>query len=192
VSTGGVAMKSVKLFLTFLKIAAVTIGGGYGMIPVIEDEIVRSAKYMPRDEFFLLISKAQLIPGPIAFNAAVFIGHKIDGLKGAIFSGVGVIIPPFITIIAIASFLRLFSENLYVQYFLKGARVATLAVLLNLALSMVRRKPTDRISILLVIGLTAVAFAFNLMAIVALLLSTFVFTLYMLLRRLHDEKKKLA
>lgn len=91
-----------KLFTIFAKIGAFTIGGGVAMIPLIEREIVDKNKWLSDEEFMDMISIAQSAPGLIAVNVAIFIGHKLGGLKGSIIATVGSVLPPFIIILLVA------------------------------------------------------------------------------------------
>ncbi len=94
-----------KLFLTFAKIGAFTFGGGWGMISVIEREIVDNYKWLYRAEFLDLLAVAQSMPGIMAVNIAVVVGDKLRGLGGAIAASIGTILPSFLIILLIAMFL---------------------------------------------------------------------------------------
>src|SRR5699024_2803092 len=78
------------LFLTFLKISPVTFGGGYAMISVIHREVSEKQKWVETDELLKVITLAQTIPGAIAINSALFIGHRVAGLRGALASLLGI------------------------------------------------------------------------------------------------------
>lgn len=102
-----------NLLTTFFKIGLFTFGGGYAMIPLIEEEIVRRKGWMADEEILDIISVSQSLPGPIAVNMAAFIGHRLKGFRGALMAGLGVILPSFLIIVLIA-------------YLLINANVATL------------------------------------------------------------------
>lgn len=93
----------LELFTTFLLIGLFSFGGGYAIIPIIEREVV-SHGWMTSQEIIDVIAVAGMSPGPIATNSAVFIGFQIAGFPGAIFSVLGMIIPPLIIVLLIASF----------------------------------------------------------------------------------------
>ncbi|MGI6049117.1 MAG: chromate transporter, partial [Petrimonas sp.] len=82
-----------ELFLVFFKIGAFTFGGGYAMIPLIRNEVVRKRTWLNDDEFMDMLAIAQSMPGPIALNTALFVGNKRRGFKGSLFSGLGIILP---------------------------------------------------------------------------------------------------
>lgn len=118
-----------ELFWTFFKIGAFTIGGGYAMIPLMEQEIVDRRKWLGREEFMDTMSLAQSMPGVFAVNMATNVGFRTRGLAGAIVAIVGNVLMPIIMIIAIAMFFRQFSDNLVVESIFKGIRPAVVALI---------------------------------------------------------------
>ena len=94
----------LTLFLTFLKIGAFTFGGGYAMIPLIQKEIAENKKWITEQDILDIIAIAESTPGPIAINAATFVGFKVCGFWGAFFSTLGIVIPSFI-VISLLSFI---------------------------------------------------------------------------------------
>ena len=118
-----------KLFVIFAKIGAFTIGGGVAMIPLIEREIVDKHKWISDEEFMDIISIAQSAPGLIAVNVAIFIGHKIAGIKGSVVATIGSVVPPFIIILLVAAVFTTFKDNTVVQAVFKGIRPAVVALI---------------------------------------------------------------
>lgn len=88
------------LFLTFLKIGAFTFGGGYAMIPLIEEETVKRRKWIADEDILDIVAVAESTPGPIAINAATFVGYKVAGVMGALLATCGVVLPSFFIILA--------------------------------------------------------------------------------------------
>lgn len=130
-------MKTRDLFFTFLKIGGLTIGGGYAMIPVIERELVDKKQWVEPTHFFHLISLAQAVPGIIALNSAVYLGFKLKGIKGAIVSGLGVIIPSFFIMLAVAfTYVQVGAFPAWLERFFVGVRVAVIALILVAALKL--------------------------------------------------------
>ena len=76
--------KHLKLFLTMLKIGLFTFGGGYAMIALLENEFVTKRKWIEKDEFLDMVAIAESTPGPIAINAATYIGYKMLGVLGSL------------------------------------------------------------------------------------------------------------
>jgi chromate transporter len=94
----------LDLFLTFLMIGAVSFGGGYSMIPLIQEEVVERHHWMTIEEFTDVIAVASMSPGPIATNSAIFIGYQQAGVIGAIISTLGTVLPSLLIILAVAGF----------------------------------------------------------------------------------------
>ncbi|MFH5881865.1 chromate transporter [Liberiplasma polymorphum] len=118
-----------KLFLIFLRIGALTFGGGYAMIPIIEKELVYRYKLLTPEDFYDSLVVVQSLPGAIAINFAVFLGLKLKGSKGAIAGLMGVVIPSFVFILVISIFFFQFVDNPIVAAFFKGVRLSVVALM---------------------------------------------------------------
>ncbi|MCL2133782.1 MAG: chromate transporter [Bacteroidales bacterium] len=116
-------------FLTFFKVGAFTLGGGYAMIPLIEREVVDKKQWLDRTSFLDLIAVAQSVPGVFAVNMAIFVGYRLKGVKGSIVTTLGAILPSFIIILAIAVFLYGFKDNELVISVFKGIRPTVVALI---------------------------------------------------------------
>ena len=116
-------------FKTFFKIGIFTLGGGYAMIPLIEEEVVNKKQWVSKDEMLDLIAIAQSCPGVFAINIATFIGYKLNKTRGAIATTIGTALPSFLIILAIAMFFSQFKENPYVAAMFKGIRPAVVALI---------------------------------------------------------------
>ena len=113
------------LFFTFAKIAALVLGGGLAMLPVIEETFVNKKKLLTREELLDVVALTQTVPGIIAANAAVSIGMKVAGFFGAVCAVTGVILPSFLVILIIAMlFPHLSPDNIYVKGAFAGVRAA--------------------------------------------------------------------
>lgn len=128
----------MNLFLIFLKIGFLTLGGGYAMIPQIEAEIVDRHKWMERKDFLDLIAVAQTAPGALAVNMSVFVGYRLKKLPGAIVSTIGVSLPSFFIILAIAMFFHQFQDNAVVASVFNGVRPAVVALICAPVFSLAR------------------------------------------------------
>ena len=87
------------LFWTFCKIGALTFGGGYAMLPLIQREIVENKKWSTEKEILDYYAVGQCTPGVIAVNTATFIGYKLKGIIGGIIATLGVVFPSLIIIL---------------------------------------------------------------------------------------------
>ncbi|MBE6243134.1 MAG: chromate transporter [Bacteroidales bacterium] len=117
-----------QIFLTFAKIGAFTIGGGYAMLPIIQNEIVRKG-WLKEEDFTDIVALAQSAPGLLAVNISIFTGHKLRGTKGSIIATLGSILPSFIIILAIAMLFSGYQDNPIVVKIFKGIRPVTVALI---------------------------------------------------------------
>ena len=118
-----------QMFITFVRIGAFTIGGGYAMIPLIQREVVQVRKWMDPKEFIDMLALAQSAPGVIAINTAIFIGYKIKGVRGSIVTTLGSALPSFIIILLIAILFTGFKDNPLVERIFKGIRPVVVALI---------------------------------------------------------------
>ena len=158
----------LKLFSIFLKIGAFTFGGGYAMIPLIEEEIVDKNEWLSNDEFLDALAVAQSLPGAVAINLSTFVGYKIKGIRGAIMSCLGMILPSFFIILFLSGFLIKYQDNIYMKNAFRGVRPAVVALILvsvyKLQKSVERSKFTF---VLLAVGLSMlIIFKLNPIAVI--------------------------
>ena len=119
----------LESFKTFFKIGLFTLGGGYAMIPLIEEEVVNKHRWVSKDEMLDLIAIAQSCPGVFAINIAVFIGYKLKNARGAIATAAGTALPSFLIILLIAMFFHRFQDNPVVASIFRGIRPAVVALI---------------------------------------------------------------
>lgn len=142
--------KSLELFRSFLKIGVFTFGGGYAMVPLIEREVVDRREWIERADFLDLLTLAQTSPGPLALNTSVFVGYKVDGYRGAFWAVMGVVVPSFVIILAIAMFFVSFRTNPVVEAVFKGMRPAVVALILAPVFGLSRGLGVRRIALAVV------------------------------------------
>ena len=118
-----------ELIKTFFKIGIFTLGGGYAMIPLIEEEVVNKKQWVSKDEMLDLIAIAQSCPGVFAINIATFIGYKLRKTQGAIATTLGTALPSFLIILAIAIFFKQFEDNKVIAAIFRGIRPAVVALI---------------------------------------------------------------
>lgn len=119
----------IKLFFTFAKIGAFSIGGGYAMLPFIQREVIDRNGWMTMQEFSDILAISQMTPGPIAINSATFVGYNVAKVPGSIAATLGVVMPSFIMIIFIASLLSKFYEKKAVKCAFTGIRPAVVGLI---------------------------------------------------------------
>ena len=129
----------LELFWAFFQIGALTFGGGYAMLPMIQKEIVEKHHWATDDEIIDYFAIGQLTPGIIAVNTATFVGYKTKGILGGIFATLGVVTPSIMIITIIATFLKNFMDYEIVQHAFGGIRVAV-CVLISIAIMKLAKK----------------------------------------------------
>ncbi len=172
----------LTLFFTMLKIGAFTFGGGYAMIPLIEDEFSTKKKYVSGEEMADILALSQSIPGPIAVNASIIIGYRKQGLPGALAAIFGLALPSFVVLTLITYLYQSFSENPYIAAALKGIRACVVALIFSAFIRLFSRikKNAYTITLLLISFAVSVLFEINsvyiiLSGIIIGLLSNFFF-----------------
>ncbi len=134
----------IESFSIFFKIGAFTIGGGYAMVPLIENEIVTKRQWISREEFVDLLAISQSAPGILAVNISIFIGYKLRGIRGSIVNVLGTVLPSFIIILAIALFFHTFKDNATIERIFKGIRPAVVALIAAPTFSMAKSAKINR------------------------------------------------
>ena len=150
------------LFLTFAKVGLFTFGGGYAMISLIEDTCVRKKQWITHEDMMNVTVIAESTPGPIAINCATFVGYKQKGLPGAVMATLGMILPSFLVILLISTFLEHFLEIAWIANAFKGIRIAVGILILDAALKMIRKMPKKRMPLAIMICAAALMLLVNL------------------------------
>lgn len=140
------------LFIAFFKIGAFTFGGGYAMIPLIQKEAVEKNKWISDDDILDVIAIAESTPGPIAINAATFIGYKTAGFWGSFMATFGVVLPSFVIISIISYVLTAFQNLDAVVYAFNGIRAGVLALLIKALWGMYKKCPKGVVSYIILAG----------------------------------------
>lgn len=150
------------LFITFFKIGLFTFGGGYAMIPLIQDQVVNKHKWLRAQEMNDMILIAESTPGPIAINSSTYVGYRVGGFLGAFFATLGVVLPSFCIILIISYFFRdLLSFPLIAAAF-KGIKIAVAILIIDAAWRIGKAIKFDAYSIimLIVIFILQIVFSF--------------------------------
>lgn len=119
----------LQAFLSFFKIGAFTIGGGYAMVPLIQEEIVHKRGWVSKEDFLDLLALSQSLPGILAVNIAIYTGHKIGSFRCSMVTALGTALPSFLMIIIIAMFFDGIEGNAIVEHIFKGIRPAVVALI---------------------------------------------------------------
>lgn len=126
----------LKLFLVMFKIGLFTFGGGYAMISLLESELVAKRKWLESDEFLNVVAIAESTPGPVAINAATYVGYKLAGVWGSLSATVAVALPSFSIIFLISLFFDAFLSLKYVAYAFDGIQVCVIFLILSAGVKM--------------------------------------------------------
>lgn len=137
----------LESFGIFFKIGTFTMGGGYAMIPLIENEIVNKRKWISKDDYIDLLAISQSAPGIFAVNIAIFIGYKLKGVRGSLLTALGTILPSFLIILAIAIFFQSFQHNPVVERIFKGIRPAVVALIAAPTFSMAKTAKINKYTV---------------------------------------------
>ncbi len=116
-------MALIELFLTFFKIGAFTLGGGFAMLPLIQAEAQRHG-WMTQEELVDFVALSESTPGPLAVNMATFIGMRACGLPGAAIASLGIVLPAFLIILIVAKCFAKFQNSKAVGGILSGLKPA--------------------------------------------------------------------
>lgn len=130
-----------QVFSSFFKIGAFTFGGGYAMIPLIQNEAVEKRHWVTDDDILEVVAIAESTPGPIAINSATFVGYKAAGVLGSVCATLGVVLPSFVVILLLSFVLQQFQNVLAVQYAFNGIRAGVLALLVKALWTMYKKSP---------------------------------------------------
>ena len=163
------------LFLTMLKIGLFTFGGGYAMIALLENEFVSKKRWLERDEFLDVAAIAESTPGPIAINAATYIGYKNGGVGGAVVATLGICIPSLTIIYLISLFFDTFLSLTYVAYAFKGIQICVVYLIFSAGLKMLKKMKKS------VFNLVAVSATFVAMVTLSILAVKFSTIFYILI-----------
>ena len=135
-----------QVFASFFKIGAFTFGGGYAMIPLIQNEAVEKRGWVTDDDILEIIAIAESTPGPIAINSATFVGYRAAGVLGSVCATLGVVLPSFVIILLISFVLKQFQNIKAVQYAFQGIRAGVLALLCKSLWTMYKKSPKGWVS----------------------------------------------
>jgi Chromate transporter. len=161
----------LRLFYSFFKIGAFSFGGGYAVLAFIQKEIVNLNHWLLPSEFVDVVAISQITPGPIAINAATFVGYKVAGYPGSAVATLGVTLPSFLIIIVIARFFIRFQENHYVKAAFDFIRPATIGLIAAAAVTTAQASIVDIKSALIGIFIFILLYYMKLDTILAIALS---------------------
>ena len=129
----------LDLLLTFAKVGMFTFGGGYAMISIIENACVERKKWITHEEMMDITVIAESTPGPIAINAATYVGYKQAGIAGSVWATVGIVLPSFVIIYLISAVLDNFLEITWIANAFRGIKIGVGILILRAACNMLKK-----------------------------------------------------
>ena len=161
----------LDLFITFAKIGAMTFGGGYAMLPILQREIVYDRHWANDEELADYFAIGQCTPGVIAVNVATFIGRNKAGNLGGIIATLGVVFPSIIIISLLAGLIKTVEELEWVKHAFAGIRVCVCVLIFNAVLKLFKSAIIDRKTLCIYLVILAGSFAFNISPVIFVILA---------------------
>ena len=142
-------MAFFELFYIFFMIGAMTFGGGYAMLPILQREVVEAKGWATDEELMDYFALGQCTPGIIAVNVATFIGQKLNGILGGIVATFGVAFPSVVIISLLAGIIETFSHIAWVQHAFGGIRICVCILILNAVVKLLQKAVIDKLTFVL-------------------------------------------
>ena len=148
-----------------LKIGLFTFGGGYAMIALLENELIRKKQWLEEDEFMDMVAIAESTPGPVAVNAATYVGYKIGGVPGALLSTLAVCIPSFVIIYVISLYFDRFLSVAWVNAAFRGIQVCVAFLILSAGWKLFKKMRKNAFNLIVFSATAVCTLAFSLFSV---------------------------
>ncbi|MBR7162389.1 MAG: chromate transporter [Clostridia bacterium] len=182
-------ISALRLFAIFFKIGLFSFGGGYAMFTMIEREVVEKHKYLTHNELMDVFAIAESTPGAVAINVATFVGTRVAGIFGGIFTTIGLMLPSIVIIMALSYIIDLVRDNKWVGYLFKGIRAGVLVLIAKAVLSFFRNMRKDWFDFVLLIASFLIAFLTDVSVIYIILGTIVICILAIVIKHAIDKKK---
>lgn len=159
----------LDLFLNFMKIGALSFGGGYAVISLVQEEIVDKYQIISPEQFIDLVGLSQISPGPLAINASTFVGYVTEGLLGATVATVAVVLIPIILTLSLSRYYRKNGDSPVVKRIMKGIRPCVAPIILMAVIKLYPMSMVD-IKSYVIAGIVLLLYIFKKMSPIKLLL----------------------
>ena len=186
--------KLFSLAWVFFKIGLLTFGGGYAMIPIIQSEVSEKRRWISEEELMQVITIAESTPGPIAINAATYVGYKICGFFGSLAATVSVVLAPFTIIYLISLFLEQFMEFKVVENAFKGIQIAVAFLILSAGIKFIKKLkkqpfPIITVALTVTVMLLLDIFALSFSSVYLILMGAFAGLMLTVVQRIQSKNK---
>ena len=163
----------LDLFWTFAKVGAMTFGGGYAMLPILEREVVDKKGWATNEELADYFAIGQCTPGIIAVNTATFIGQKYRGIVGGIVATLGLVFPSLVIISILAGLILNFADFAVVKNAFAGIRVCVCILIFNAVVKLFKSSVIDAVTTVIFIAVTILALLLDISPVIYVLLAGF-------------------
>lgn len=180
----------LQIFTSFAKIGAFTIGGGYAMIPLIQEEVVNKKRWIEEEDFMDVLAISQSAPGLLSVNISIFLGYRMRGTKGSVVATLGSILPSFLIILMIAMFFAGYQDNPTVMKIFKGIRPVVVALIAVPMINMAKKAKLNIYTAALAVATALLVTFFKISPIYILLVAGCVFVLPMYIKQYREQMHK--
>ena len=180
----------LQIFTTFAKIGAFTIGGGYAMIPLIQEEVVNKKRWIEEVDFMDVLAISQSAPGLLSVNISIFLGYRLRGTKGSVVATLGSVLPSFLIILMIAMFFAGYQDNPTVMKIFKGIRPVVVALIAVPMINMAKKAKLNIYTAALAVATALLVTFFKISPIYILLVAGRVCVLPMYIKQYREQMHK--
>lgn len=177
-----------SIYKTFFKVGTLLLGGGYVILPLLQCELVEKKHWISDDELCEYYALSQSVPGIIAANMSIFVGHKLSGQKGAFAAASGIISPAFLAIVLIAKVLEELIKYQFIQNILWGVSIGVVMLVFLAVKEMWTKSVIDKFSFALFLS-TFILSAFLNMSPIIIIIASAVFGIIYKCKFAKEEDK---
>ena len=182
--------KIIEIFILFFKIGAFTIGGGYAMLSLIEDEIVKKNKWLDHEEFLDGMAIAQSTPGVLAVNISLVTGYKIAGFLGMIVGMLGSVLPSFFIVLFLSQVLLAYGNHSLVVAIFNGVKPAITALILISVYSIGKSANINRYNFVIPLIVAVLIKYFGVSPILIIIATMILGNIFYILKEKKEDDKK--
>ncbi len=180
------------LFQSTFCLSAFTVGGGFVIVPLMKKKFVDELGWINEDEMLDITAISQSSPGAIAVNASILIGYRLAGIRGALVTILGTILPPLILLSVISVFYEAFRDNAFFNALMTGMRAGVAAVIVDVVMKMSLGvvKGKDPVAIITMAAAFIAAYFLGINVILIILICGVVGYVNYIVRKKQAEKKE--
>ena len=180
----------IEIFILFFKIGAFTIGGGYAMLSLIEDEIVNKKKWLDHEEFLDGMAIAQSTPGVLAVNISLITGYKIAGFLGMFAGMLGAVLPSFFIVLFLSQILLAYGNHPIVVARFNGVKPAITALILISVYRIGKSANINRYNFVIPLIVAVLIKYFGVSPIVIIIATMILGNIFYILKEKKEDDKK--